>query len=246
MDKVNILGVNIDKVSVESASDRIMEYIENGDKRRCVFTPNSEIIMAAYRDSEFCKILNSADILTADGIGVVYASRILKNPIESRAAGYDTACSVLSKGAKKSIGVYLFGAKPGVADKAAEVICERYKGIRVVGTADGYFNDNKEKEIIADINLVKPDLLFVCLGAPKQEKWIHKHKDELDFGVCMGIGGSLDVFAGTAKRAPDFYCKHGLEWFYRLVKEPKRAIRMLDLPKFALTVIVHGKKFKQE
>ena len=246
MDKVNILGVNIDKVSVESASDIILDYIENGDKRRCVFTPNSEIIMAAYRDSEFCKILNSADILTADGIGVVYASRILANPIESRAAGYDTACSVLAKGAKKAIGVYLFGAKPGVADKAAEVIRERYKGIRVVGTADGYFDDNKENEIIADINSAKPDLLFVCLGAPKQEKWIHKHKDELDFGVCMGIGGSLDVFAGTAKRAPDFYCKHGLEWFYRLVKEPKRAIRMLDLPKFALTVIVHGKKFKQE
>ena len=199
-----------------------------------------------YKDPEFCKLLNRADILTADGIGVVYASRILKNPIETRAAGYDIACEVLAKMAPLGMSVYLFGAKPGVAQTAAENICKKYPGVVIAGCADGYFDSDKEKLIIADINEKKPDVLFVCLGAPKQEKWIDAHKGELDVGVCMGIGGSLDVFAGTAKRAPDFFVKFGIEWLYRLLKEPKRAGRMTVLPKFGLTVILNGRKFKQE
>ena len=140
----------------------------------------------------------------------------------------------------------LFGAKPGVAQTAAENICKKYPGVVIAGCADGYFDSDKEKLIIADINEKKPDVLFVCLGAPKQEKWIDAHKGELDVGVCMGIGGSLDVFAGTAKRAPDFFVKFGIEWLYRLLKEPKRAGRMTVLPKFGLTVILNGRKFKQE
>jgi len=246
MDKVNILGVCVDKLSIEEASDRIINYLENGEKKKCVFTPNSEIIMVAYKDKGFCDVLNDADILTADGIGVVYASKILSNPIKSRAAGYDTACRVLEKAAPLGKSVYLFGAKPGVADVAAEKISEKYPGIKIAGVSDGYFDEVKEKQIIEDINNKKPDILFVCLGAPKQEKWISAHKDELDFGVCMGIGGSLDVFAGTVKRAPEFYQKHGIEWLYRLCKQPSRFGRMMELPKFALTVIFKGKKFKQE
>lgn len=246
MDKVNILGVNVSKHTIESAADQIIEYITNGDKRRCVFTPNSEIIMMAYRDKEFAEVLNAADILTADGIGVVYASKILRNPITERAAGFDTACSVLEKMAPLGKSVYLFGAKPGVAEAAGEEMVRRYPGLTIAGCADGYFDEEKQKLIIADINEKKPDLLFVCLGAPKQEKWISRHKDELDFGVAMGIGGSLDVFAGTVKRAPEFYQKHGIEWLYRLLKQPSRIGRMLDLPKFGFTVLLNGRKFPQE
>lgn len=246
MDKVNVLGVKVGKYSIDSAADRIMQYLKDGERRKSVFTPNSEIIMMGYKDPEFCKLLNRADILTADGIGVVYASRILKNPIETRAAGYDIACEVLAKMAPLGMSVYLFGAKPGVAQTAAENICKKYPGVVIAGCADGYFDSDKEKLIIADINEKKPDVLFVCLGAPKQEKWIDAHKGELDVGVCMGIGGSLDVFAGTAKRAPDFFVKFGIEWLYRLLKEPKRAGRMTVLPKFGLTVILNGRKFKQE
>ncbi len=246
MDKVNILGVNVSKHTIDSASDLIVKYIKDGEKRKCIYTPNSEIIMVAYRDAEFCKVLNRADVLLADGIGVVYASKILKNAITERAAGYDTACAALSKMAQHGMSVYLFGAKPGVAEAAGEEIVSRYPGIQIAGCADGYFDDAREKEIIADINDKKPDLLFVCLGAPKQEKWLDAHKDELDFGVAMGIGGSLDVFAGTVKRAPEFYQKHGIEWLYRLLKQPARAGRMLDLPKFGFTVLLNGKKFPQE
>lgn len=246
MDKVNILGVKVSKHTIDSASDLIVKYIKDGERKKCIYTPNSEIIMVGYRDKEFCDVLNRADVLLADGIGVVYASKILKNPISERAAGYDTACAALSKMAEFGMCVYLFGAKPGVAEKAGEEIVKRYPGVKIAGCADGYFDEAKEKEIIADINEKKPDLLFVCLGAPKQEKWLDTHKNELDFGVAMGIGGSLDVFAGTVKRAPEFYQKHGIEWLYRLLKQPGRALRMLDLPKFGFTVLKNGKKFPQE
>ena len=245
-DKVNILGVMVHKVNVEQASDRIIEYISDSEGAKSVFTPNSEIIMAAYRDPEFCNLLNSSDLLTADGIGVVYASKIVKNPIAERAAGYDIACRTLEKLARLGGSLYLFGSKPGVAELAAANIESRYSGVKVVGMSDGYFDEVKEKAIIEDIKRTKPDLLFVCLGAPKQERWISAHKSELGAKVCMGIGGSLDVFAGTVKRAPEFYTKHGIEWLYRLMKQPSRFVRMLDLPRFGLKVLAKGRKFPQQ
>lgn len=244
-DKVNILGVMVDKVNVSEASDKIMEYIEAKDRVATVFTPNSEIIMMAYRDEKFKDLLNSSDMLTADGIGVVYASKIVKNPISERCAGYDIACMVLEKLSSKGGSVYLFGSKPGVAETAGKNICGKYPGIRIAGYSDGYFDDEKEKTIITNINRANPDLVFVCLGAPKQEKWIASHRDELPNAVYMGIGGSLDVFAGTVKRAPEFYTKHGIEWLYRLCKQPSRFMRMLDLPRFGFKVLLKGKKFPQ-
>lgn len=244
--KVNILGVKVDKVNVNEASDIIMEYIKSKEKPASVFTPNSEIIMMGYRDEEFRQILNSSELLTADGIGVVYASKIVKNPIEERAAGYDIACATLEKLAKIEGSVYLFGSKPGVAETAGENIKEKYPGIKIAGYSDGYFNEEKEKTIIANIQRAKPDLVFVCLGAPKQEKWIAAHKNELPNAVYMGIGGSLDVFAGTVKRAPEFFTKHGIEWLYRLCKQPTRFVRMLELPRFGFKVLLKGGKFPQE
>lgn len=245
-DKVNILGVKIDKVNIDDASDIIMGFVNGDGDVKAVYTPNSEIVMQGYRSKEIRDVLNDAALLTADGIGVVYASRILKDPIAERCAGFDVACSLLDKMGKAGKSVYLFGSKPGVAEIAAENICSRFPGIVISGCADGYFDDEKEKKIIEDINSKSPDVLFVCLGAPKQEQWIHRHKKHLNCKVCMGLGGSLDVFAGTVERAPEFYQKHGIEWLYRLVKQPKRFFRMLDLPKFALTVLFKGKKFKQE
>ncbi len=244
MDKVNILGVNVDMVTIDEAADAILSFLDE-DRLHTVFTPNSEIIMAAYRDKAFCDILNSSDLLTADGIGVVYASKMLKKPISERAAGYDIACRVLDDIKDTDHKLYLFGGKPGVAEIAKEKLEEKYSGIKIAGTHDGYFKEDEEAQIVEDINRSGADIVFVCLGAPKQEKWIAKYRDKLETRVAMGIGGSLDVFAGTALRAPDFYCKHGLEWFYRLKKEPWRIGRMMDLPKFAVTVLLHGRKYKQ-
>lgn len=245
-DKVNILGIKIDKVNIEQAADTIMGYTREDGEAKAVYTPNSEIVMQGYRSQEIRNILNDAELLTADGIGVVYASKILKNPIDERCAGYDVARALLEKMGKAGNSVYLFGSKPGVAEAAAENMRREYPGLVIAGCADGYFDEDKEKQIIADINIKKPDVLFVCLGAPKQEKWIYAHKKELNCKVCMGLGGSLDVFAGTVERAPEFYQNHGIEWLYRLMKQPKRFFRMLDLPKFGFTVLLKGKKFKQE
>ena len=244
MDTVNILGINVDMVGINESADIIMGYLDDETGLKRVFTPNSEIIMAGYKDSEFAKILNKADLLTADGIGVVYASKILGKPIKERAAGFDIATEVVKRISKTGHKLYLFGAKPGVAEQAKAKMEKDFPGINIVGTHNGYFKTKDVPEIIEDINNSGAELLFVCLGAPAQEKWIDNNADKLNVKVAMGIGGSLDVFAGTVERAPEFYCKHGLEWFYRLKKEPWRAKRMTALPKFAATVLVKGRKFK--
>ena len=244
MDTVNILGINVDMVGINESADIIMGYLDDETGLKRVFTPNSEIIMAGYKDSEFAKILNKADLLTADGIGVVYASKILGKPIKERAAGFDIATEVVKRISKTGHKLYLFGAKPGVAEQAKAKMEKDFPGINIVGTHNGYFKTKDVPEIIEDINNSGAELLFVCLGAPAQEKWIDNNADKLNVKVAMGIGGSLDVFAGTVERAPEFYCKHGLEWFYRLKKEPWRAKRMTALPKFAATVVLKGRKFK--
>jgi len=243
MDRINILGVQVDMVTIPEAADKIVEFLSE-DKFHTVYTPNSEIIMEAYRDEAFSEVLNEADLLTADGIGVVYASKYLKKPLKERAAGYDIARLLLQKLNYTDHKLFLFGGKPGVAELAMENMKKDYPQLNIVGTRNGYFSEEEEDEIIAQINESGADILFVCLGAPRQEKWIYKHKDKLKVKVAMGVGGSIDVFAGTVQRAPEFFCKTGLEWFYRLMKEPWRAKRMTDLPKFALTVIKEGKRYK--
>lgn len=244
MEKVNILGVNVDKTTNAEAIAKIIKMLgEPGD--HAVFTPNSEIILMAYKDPDFCDILNSADLLTADGIGVVYAAKIVRNPVPERVAGYDIACGVIDEIAKTGHRLYLFGGKPGVAEQAQQNLKEKYPLLNIVGTHDGYFGPEDENTIIDDINASGADLLFVCLGAPKQEKWIDANRSRLNCRVMMGIGGSLDVFAGTAERAPDVWCRLGLEWLYRLIKEPWRIGRMMALPKFGFTVLFKGKRYKK-
>jgi len=131
--------------------------------------------------------------------------------------------------------LFLFGSKPGVAEKAAENLSAKYPNVKIVGTNDGYFKD--DEPIIEKINAAKPDLMLVCLGAPKQEKWMQANAHRLDVGIMVGAGGSLDVFAGVVERAPEAWQKMGLEWLYRLLKEPKRIGRMMKLPKFLFAVI---------
>ncbi len=245
MDKVNILGVNVDRVDIQEAADRIFQMLEER-RPHSVYTPNSEIIMQAYENAEFRDLLNRADLLTADGIGVVYASRILHKPIDERAAGYDIACRVLAGIAKTGHRLFLFGGKPGVAEQAREKLQAQYEFLNIVGTHNGYFSPEEEPEIVEEINRSGADIVFVCLGAPTQEKWIDRNLPKLQAKVLMGIGGSLDVFAGNVERAPERWCNLGLEWLYRLIKEPWRIGRMMALPKFALTVFLKGKRYDDE
>lgn len=241
MDKVNILGINVDNVDMAQATRRAEKMLKESGVST-VYTPNSEIILYASENEEYRDVINKADMVIPDGIGVVYGAKILGHPLPERVAGYDLACEILKSMAKTGKRVYLLGAKPGVAETAAKNISEKYKGIEIAGTHDGYFSD--DEEVIESINAANADFLMVCLGFPKQEKWIDKNKDKLNVRLAIGAGGCLDVFAGNVMRAPDFYCRHGIEWLYRLVKQPSRFVRMLALPKFGLKVIFKGRRYK--
>ena len=232
---VDILGVKIAKVTASQALDKAEEMVR-GDKTSVIYTPNPEIVMAAYEDKEFSDVLNSADMCIPDGIGVVYGAKILGEPLPERVAGFDLSCSLMQRMSTFGGSVFLFGSKPGVAEMAANTLTERYKGLKIAGTRNGYFKPEDEEEIVNEINNSGADLLLVCLGAPKQEKWIYKYKDKLGVKLCIGAGGSLDVIAGTVKRAPEIFIKLNLEWFYRLCKQPSRIGRFMALPKFIITV----------
>ena len=230
--KVEILGVKIDNITMAQAVDKVNSFFDG--KIHTIFTPNPEIIMLAQNDKELKNALNSADVLLPDGIGVVIGAKLIGKPLPERVAGFDFTCNLL----KTDRTFYLLGAKPGVAETAAEKL--KAQGVKIVGTQHGYFTD--DTEIIADINNMKPDILLVCLGAPKQEKWIYKNKDKLNVALCLGVGGTLDVIAGTAKRAPMIYQKLYLEWLYRAVKEPYRIPRLMALPQFIIKVAFGGRK----
>lgn len=244
-DQIDILGVKVDVVTMEQATQQTLHFMDE-EGTHLVFTPNSEIIYAAYKDEELAKILNGADLLTPDGIGVVHASKMLNKPLAERVAGCDLICHVMQRMAQSGKSVFLFGAKPGVAEEAAEILRERYPGLVIAGTRNGYFTEQENDEIIAQINDAKPDLLLVCLGAPKEEFWIGRHAQQLEAKVVVGAGGSLDVIAGRVERAPEKWQKLGLEWLYRLKKEPWRIGRMMALPIFALTVLFRGKRYKSK
>lgn len=225
--KTDILGVQFDNLTLADAVERGVRLVSE-HRAAYVVTPNPEIVMAAAKDEGLMRALNAADLVLPDGIGVVYSAKILGTPLTERVPGIDFASGLLARLAEKGGSAYLFGAKPGVAEAAAEKIAARYAGIAVAGTQDGYFDD--DADILADINAKKPDFLFVCLGSPKQEKWMQAHAGKLDVGVMAGLGGCLDVFAGNVDRAPEKMRRLGLEWLYRLYREPARIGRVARLP----------------
>ena len=238
-DKVKILGVRIDNLTMPQAVERLRTMAKE-DRVHTVFTPNSEILYVAKNDPEFRAVLNGSDLNTADGIGVVYAGKILKDPIKERVAGYDLASAFLPVMEQEGLRLFLFGSVEGVAQKARDNLLKQYPKLQIVGTRNGFFDD--EPAVIEEINQAKPDVVFVCLGAPKQEKFIAKYRNQFQAKILMGLGGSINVFAGEAKRAPDFFIKTHLEWFYRLASNPTRIGRMMALPKFAFAVLRSRKK----
>ena len=240
MDKVDILGVPFANVSPSEAVDIIRSYLDGEDKHM-VFTPNPEMVMLAQKDAEFNRILNGSDMNIPDGIGIIYASRIKKHPIKERVAGYDTVQAVFERIKDKDRSVYFFGGAPGVTDTARREMEERHKGLKIAGCANGYFDEKREREIIDEINALSPDLLLVGTGFPKQEKWIYSHLPELNVKTAIGVGGSFDVMSGRVKRAPDIFIKLGLEWFHRLITQPSRFVRMLQLPLFMIKVMFSKK-----
>ena len=228
------MGVLFDNLTPTEALDQAERLLASGEKFYCV-TPNSEIVYEAMHSPELKELLNGAALVLPDGAGVVLASKILGTPLRAKVAGVDFADGLMGRMEKSGLRLYLLGSKPGVAELAAQKMLEKYPKLQISGMADGYFKD--DAEAIAKVNEAGADVLFVCLGAPKQERFIKAHLQETNVRMMIGLGGSLDAFAGTVKRAPKWMIKLNLEWFYRLLKEPKRLGRMMRLPKFLLAVV---------
>lgn len=227
--KQEILGLEFDDVTMDEAVAAAARILAG--RRTCyAVTPNAEIAYEALHDDALRQLLNEADLVLPDGAGVILASKIIGTPLKEKVAGVDFAERLLGLLEQTGKTLYLLGSKPGVAELAAEKMMAKHPKLRICGTHDGYFDD--EAVVIGDILDARPDVLFVCLGAPKQEKFMQSHLYELPVRLMIGLGGSLDAFAGTVKRAPKWMIRLNLEWLYRLIKEPRRFGRMLRLPKY--------------
>ena len=232
--KTDVLGVNYDNVTMEEALELGRQLLQ-GDRAAYCVTPNAEMAYEALHDREFCDLLNGAALVLPDGAGVVLGAKILKTPLKQKVAGIEFAQNLLPILAETGSKLYLLGSKPGVAELAAEKMLQKHPALQICGMRDGYFKD--EGEVVQGINEAKADVVFVCLGAPKQEQFMQRHQQDLQIKLMIGLGGTLDGIAGTVKRAPKWMIKLQLEWLYRLIKQPKRFGRMLRLPKFIFAAV---------
>lgn len=236
-----MLGVGFDNVTVEEAANTAMRLIKERDGAYVV-TPNPEIVLSCRKDGELKETVNGASLVLPDGIGIIHGAKLLGTPLKSRVPGIDFINALFRLMAQEGMSAYLFGAKPGVAERAAERLAGEYPGLRIAGTHTGYFEDGGESAA-QEIDEKKPDVLLVCLGSPKQENWIREHRS-LDVGLLAGLGGSLDVLSGEVQRAPERWQRLGLEWLYRLVKEPWRIKRIAKLAVFLPMVLFS--RFRRE
>ena len=235
--RINVLGVGFDNVTMDEAVDRGMELLHSPGTHYVV-TPNPEIVEDCRENMAARQAVNGADLVLPDGIGVVKGAKMLGTPLKEKVPGIEFAAGLMERMAAEGRSLYLLGAKPGVAETAGEKLAAKYPGLKIAGTQDGYFQE--DGPVVEAIRQSGADCVFVCLGAPKQELWMSRHGQATGARLLCGLGGSLDVFAGVVERAPKFWSDHGLEWFYRLCKNPWRAKRMMKLPLF----LVHVRKEK--
>ncbi len=239
-DKIDILGITLDKVDYEMALGKV-EYFLKTEGNKTIVTPNAEIIMQAQSNQKLKNAINNSDMCFPDGIGVVIASKIIGNPLKGRTAGFDLMVKILQKVNQNGMSIYLLGGKPNVAEIAAKKISVMYPKIHISGTHDGYFAQSEEENVVDEINKSGADVVFVAMGAPKQEIFMANQRQNINCKLMMGVGGSLDVISGNTRRAPVFMQKVGLEWLYRLILEPTRIKRMSALPLFLIKVILGNK-----
>lgn len=233
--RCRILGVRVDRVTALETLDRIASFIAEGGPHQIV-TVNPEFVMAARRDPAFRAVIEAADLCLADGVGLLWAGRILGRPLPERVAGSDLVPQIAMLAAARGWRLFLLGARPGVAARAAEALQRANPGLRVVGTYAGSPGDEEAPAVIELIRAKRPDILFVAYGAPAQDLWIARHRAALQTPVMMGVGGAFDFLAGVTRRAPRWMRQAGLEWLHRLICQPWRWRRMLALPHFAARV----------
>ena len=236
--RIDVLGVGFDNVTMDEAVSRAMDFLAE-EGTHYVATPNPEIVEVCRENPTARAAVNGADLVLPDGIGVIKGAAMLGTPLRERVPGIEFAARLMARMAEEGRSLFLLGAKPGVAEEAARRLTVQYPGLRIAGTHDGYFQD--DAPVIEAIRRSGAEAVFVCLGAPKQELWMARNGAATGARLLCGLGGSLDIFAGNVERAPQFWREHGLEWLYRLCREPRRIGRMMKLPLF----LVHVKQEKK-
>lgn len=239
--KERFFGIEVNTEGYEELMTKIFGRIRQGEKSFIVAI-NPEKLMASRKDDQLRSILQTADFQIPDGVGVLLASKLRKGEIRQRVTGIDMMENLCRTAAEKGESVFLYGGKPGVAEAAAATLQNKYPALQIAGIIDGY---EKDAELIRNrIDGSGASILFVAMGSPKQEQFIIREMHNLKPSVYQGVGGSFDVFAGNVKRAPAIFRKFGLEWLYRLIREPFRWKRQLALPKFLLAVFNERKKIE--
>ncbi|MFD1848659.1 WecB/TagA/CpsF family glycosyltransferase [Oceanobacillus bengalensis] len=234
MKHVTIMGIPFIHTNQKQFVSLLVERIAQR-KKTFVITANPEIVMKANEEPEFMDYVQQADYVTADGIGIVKAAQILNNPLPERVTGFDTMMQLLSIANERRYRIFLLGAQTETLEQTIKTINEQFPDVEIVGSNHGFF-DWDNNDITNQIQQLQPDITFVALGVPRQEKWISENISTFGHGIFIGIGGSFDVLAGTVKRAPDTWVRLNLEWLYRLINQPSRWRRMLALPRFAFRV----------
>lgn len=246
MNKIKILDIPFDNITKAEAPLMAFSRLEQG-LSTLVVTPNSEIAQLCFEDERVKRAVCSADIILPDGEGVVLASKKIGSPLKEKVAGVEFGMKCAELAAQKGYSLFLLGGKEGIAQKAGEELQKRFPLLKIAGTRNGYFDKNgsENEKVVAEINNSGADILFVCLGAPSQEKWASANKDALSAKLIACLGGSLDIYSGNSKRAPRLFIRLKLEWFWRLLKQPSRLPRMMNLPKFLHTVNKQQKLLKR-
>jgi len=240
--QVVILGVPVHAVTFAGLLDAIAGWIAQGDRTYQVCTASPEFVMIAQDDAAFRRVLRRADLCVADGVGLLLAARFLGNPLPQRVTGSDGLPLIAARAAQTGWKLFLLGAAPGVAEQAAANLMRRYPGLRIAGTYAGSPDPSEDEALVARINASGADILFVAYGAPRQDLWIARNASRLTVRVAIGVGGALDFAAGRVPRAPRWMQRLGLEWLFRLVREPWRWRRMLRLPRFVWAVLRHRER----
>jgi len=243
MEKANILGCRVDQITLVEAVRLVENFVNEGNPVQVV-TLNAEMAYQAQTNRNMQAIINQAALVTPDGISIIWAGRKLGYDLRERVTGIDLLTDICQVAPSKNWGIYLLGSAPGIASQAGENLTKSYPGLILCGTHNGYFQPEELPAIIKQVKDTSPHIIFVGLGSPKQEEWIYSHKMELGVPVCIGVGGSFDVIAGTKRRAPAWMIRLNLEWLYRLISEPVRFKRQLAIPKFMWRVLQQGKVIK--
>jgi N-acetylglucosaminyldiphosphoundecaprenol N-acetyl-beta-D-mannosaminyltransferase len=241
-DRVRILGLPVDRITYPQWMDLIDTWVKNDTGAHHVCTTNPEFMMIAQRDFNFKVILQRADLCIADGVGLLWAARVLGKPLPERVTGSDGTGIIAQHAAQRGWKLFLLGAAPGIAERAAEIMRGYLPGLQIVGTYAGSPKPEDEADLVARVNASGADILLVAYGAPQQDKWIARNLPRLQVKMAMGIGGALDFIAGIVPRAPEWMRRYGLEWLYRLMKQPWRIIRMTRLPRFVIAVLLRGER----